>query len=64
MAGTALSTMFKWIKGGTLNPVTAVLIRRPCEDTETHSEEGDVKTEEEIGVKHCQSKKCQEPPET
>lgn len=39
-----------WIRS-VINPMTSVIIRRPCGDTEiTESDEGHVTTEEEIRV--------------
>ena len=51
----------------TLNPMTGVLIKKLCEDTETHRGEAYVTIEGKTGVMHLQTKECQgcwQPPET
>lgn len=47
-----------WIRVGIR---TDVLIRRG--ETQTHSGEGHVKTETEMGTMHLHAKDCQQPPE-
>lgn len=47
--------------------MTVILIRRPCEDTDTLREDGHVKREAEIGVMQLQlknAKNCQQLPKT
>lgn len=53
--------------GWALNPMPGVLIRKLCEDTETHRGEVYVSTEGKTGVMHPQPrnvKACWQPPET
>lgn len=46
-------------------PMTTVLIKgREGKDTDTHREEGHVKTESETGIILTQVKKCQDPPDS